>query len=490
MPDSAKVTHARLVETVHTELVEETPDDTPATVVVAWSGGADSTVLLDILDRLRGRGRLELLAVHVDHRVRDGASRDAAWCRHRAAARGMPLRVRRLDPAPDSLDHQAARTRRYTALADEADRVGADLVATGHHARDAVETALLHFARGAGSEGISSLMRPSEVSRPPVPHWPDVSLVRPLRTVAPTTLQKYAETRSLDWVEDPTNTADSDSRHRLQQHVLDELGTGAGSLDSMVDSVRNLADEATDRRRRARRSFDDIRVGPDAHGRVVLDTSAFADLAPSLAAAVVEEALDRLPGAIGWNRAHLLELVDIARRVDTPDVDWPRRVTMRATVASVDDRRIVFERTDGRGAGRVADRRASPATIRVDRDGDLPWFDHRLEWRLLEPDDPGDFPTEAATAWLDRNALGDELIVRSPRPGESFAPIGGPSTTVTETLRAAEVPPTARWNWPVLAAPPADLGDCLWVAGARQADAASVDGSTEQVLELTLAKRE
>src|SRR5690606_29170549 len=121
-------------------------------LLVAFSGGLDSTVLLHLL-RFSWPGSA-LTAAHFDHRMRDGSAEDAVWAARQCASWGVDFE---LGVADRELRSEAdARTARYTFLrALAVDRTAA--IVTGHHADDQAETVLFRILRGTGIHGLSGI---------------------------------------------------------------------------------------------------------------------------------------------------------------------------------------------------------------------------------------------------------------------------------------------------------------------------------------------
>ena len=146
--------------------------DAPPLVLVAFSGGLDSSVLLHAL---ASRGdRVRLHAVHVHHGLQALAESWPAHCEAVAASLGVSFSCVRLDPrgaAREGLETWARRAR-YEALAGEAQRLGCELAFTAHHADDQAETVLMRLARGTGVLGLGAM--------PVVRAWGRRRLVRPL----------------------------------------------------------------------------------------------------------------------------------------------------------------------------------------------------------------------------------------------------------------------------------------------------------------------
>ena len=187
------------------------PRDGP--LLLAYSGGLDSTVLLHRLatePALRARG---LRALHVDHGLHPQA---AAWgeaCAANCRSLGVPLDIVRVQvrPAGDGLE-AAARRARHAAFAEVLQ--AGELLVTAHHRDDQAETVLLRLLRGAG-DGLAA-MRPL---RPFAAGW----LWRPLLGLPREALAAYAREHALHWVEDPSNASDRHDRNFLRHHVLPRL---------------------------------------------------------------------------------------------------------------------------------------------------------------------------------------------------------------------------------------------------------------------------
>jgi tRNA(Ile)-lysidine synthase len=186
-------------------------------VVAGFSGGLDSTVLLELLardDRIRARG---LTAVHVHHGLHADAD---AWVDHCAAACArldVPLTIERVavDTASGEGPEAAARIARHAAFVRALPEGG--VLALAHHLDDQAETFLLRALRGSGVDGLSA-MRP----------WRRFGggwLWRPLLPYPRARLQAWAATHALRWVEDPGNADPDADRNFLRLEVMPLLRT-------------------------------------------------------------------------------------------------------------------------------------------------------------------------------------------------------------------------------------------------------------------------
>ena len=167
----------------------------PAGLLIAYSGGPDSTALLDLASRLRDAkapGFARIHAVHVHHGLQAEADAWAQHCLAECARRGV---------------EDGARSARYAALLAAARDAGAGAVLTAHHADDRIETFLLQWLRGAGPAGLAGIAAQRGLGFPPVLPAQDpsgaapVQVLRPLLAVARRELVQYLERHGLKAVE-------------------------------------------------------------------------------------------------------------------------------------------------------------------------------------------------------------------------------------------------------------------------------------------------
>ena len=180
-------------------------------VVVAVSGGPDSTALLHALTRAAPRLKLQLTAAHLDHGLRPGSAADARAVARLCDRLKVPLVSRR--QTPRAATEEAARELRHAYLESVAADLGAGTIALGHTADDQAETVLLHLIRGSGLEGLAA-MQVREGLR-----------FRPLLSTWRENVEAHCRSHGLDPVEDPTNRSPRFTRNRVRRRLIPLLET-------------------------------------------------------------------------------------------------------------------------------------------------------------------------------------------------------------------------------------------------------------------------
>ncbi|MBS0582495.1 MAG: tRNA lysidine(34) synthetase TilS [Proteobacteria bacterium] len=187
----------------------------PGALVVGYSGGADSSVLLHALAHDPGARDRGLRAVHVDHGLHADSAAWAQHCRATAAALDVALDVVRVevDRSGGRGLEAAARAARRAAFARALH--SGEILALAHHRDDQAETVLLKLLRGAGPEGLAGMRR--------LRAFGDGQLWRPLLELPRAALLDYAREHGLRWLEDPSNADTTLRRNFLRAEILPRL---------------------------------------------------------------------------------------------------------------------------------------------------------------------------------------------------------------------------------------------------------------------------
>lgn len=184
-------------------------------VLIAYSGGLDSRVLLHLAAANRNVIGGALEAVHIDHGLQASSDAWARKCVQVCQAENIKCHVLKAELQPQSGQsvEALARDKRYELFASVMHEH--DLLLLAQHADDQAETVLLQLLRGAGPEGLSAM--------PYSRNFSNGYLIRPLLQFPRDALAVYANSHQLTWIEDPSNAADRFDRNYLRQQIFPSI---------------------------------------------------------------------------------------------------------------------------------------------------------------------------------------------------------------------------------------------------------------------------
>ncbi|MDA9557224.1 tRNA lysidine(34) synthetase TilS [Vibrio sp.] len=181
-------------------------------IVLALSGGIDSSVLLHLLARYQHENNVTCIAVHIHHGLSPNADTWANLCRQWCQEYRIEYFEERVNldiGRAQSIEAQA-REARYAALANYIQPN--DVLLTGQHLDDQSETFMLALKRGSGPKGLSSMAST-------MPFYQG-TLIRPLLAIKRLDIETYAQHQQLNWVEDESNQDTRFDRNFLRHDVL------------------------------------------------------------------------------------------------------------------------------------------------------------------------------------------------------------------------------------------------------------------------------
>lgn len=188
----------------------------PGPVLIGYSGGLDSTVLLALFSEYsqRKQGLHPLKVIHVHHGLSPNADQWAAHCQAVCAQFDVPCiveRVQLIKGARQSLE-DVARKARYDVFARY---LTSGSLLTAHHQDDQLETLLLALKRGSGPRGLAGM--------PPVLSFAQGKLIRPLLNISREAMALWASEQGLSWIEDESNADDAYDRNFLRNQIIPHL---------------------------------------------------------------------------------------------------------------------------------------------------------------------------------------------------------------------------------------------------------------------------
>ena len=416
-------------------------------VVVAFSGGADSTCLLSLFCTAAARGDFPypLAAAHLNHGLRgEEAARDERFCADFCRVRGIPCffetaNVAALAKATHRGIEETARSARY-AFFDRllAENAAYTAVATAHNKNDLCETMLFHLSRGTGLDGLCSIPARRE------------SIIRPLLDVRRDEILAYLAANGQDYVTDSTNLSALYSRNRIRRTVLPALTAVAPqAVDSMARTAKLLRTDADYLDAEARRIYPAVVRGG------ALDTEKAHNIHRALLSRILRmlynESCGTVPGCTHIDA--LCDCIAAGRR------DF--RASLPGAVAVASHGFLRLYTADGGADGAAQD---FSLPLAPDTPVTLPFGDMLLLTRGAAPDG---FPQKPAAVFAAEAFDGVDIVVRSRRDGDTIHYFGK-AHKAKRVIADAKLSPTAKSRLFFLAA-----GDTvLYIRALATADAA------------------
>lgn len=187
---------------------------TQSEIVIAYSGGVDSQVLLYALASLQAKGLIQtnISVFHANHGISEHAAHWQAIAKQQAEQFDFPFITANLNvkkQAQQSLE-ALARDARYNAM--KTLLPNGSCVVTGHHRNDQVESFLLALKRGAGVNGLGAMQMITSLG--------ELTLARPLLSHSRLEIVEYARQHQLQWIEDDSNSDTQFDRNFLRHQVI------------------------------------------------------------------------------------------------------------------------------------------------------------------------------------------------------------------------------------------------------------------------------
>jgi tRNA(Ile)-lysidine synthase len=480
--------------------------DSADKILLAVSGGADSTALMHAMCALKGEGalRAELFCGHINHQLRGSeADLDEEFVAGEAAKLGLPITTTRLDVRGYAQKNKlsietAARKLRREGLIDIAKINKCKWIGTGHQKNDNAETIVQRLARGTGFRGLGGI-------------WPmrsfgeEMKFIRPLLCVSREEIIEYLRGRGVKWREDHTNADCTYKRNFVRHRLIPALQQEC--RDSIVEQLCELAESARKLYARICREADEAwgELAEMDGERVLVDLKGFSGLAEIVKAELVRRSLVEVgSGERDLTQRHYEGILQLARReTGGRRIDLPGAVVVRREHSS-----LIFGRSE-------ENKRASEQIvggIRLEVPGQTRFGLYLIETKIFEAEADVDrlrmdscfrrndnekvrrtrnrSRTEMiggtrCVECFDLDKVKLPLVVRRREAGDRFWPLGlAGEKKVGKFLTAAKLALETRQRALIIA----DNEKIIWVWPMRMSENAKVTSDTERILQVQISE--
>lgn len=204
---------------------------------VGISGGIDSMCLLHFLNEHKNDLDIEVVAIHINHSIREESDDDARFVVEKCKEMGVRVYKFTIDCPKIAKDKKvsletAAREGRYGVFDALLRKDIVDKIALAHHQMDQAETILMHIFRGCGVSGAKG-MDPIR----------DGVYIRPMLNVSKEDIKAYSAENSIEYVEDSSNKDNSFTRNYLRNVVMKDILKKWPNAVEAINSFANAVSE-------------------------------------------------------------------------------------------------------------------------------------------------------------------------------------------------------------------------------------------------------
>ena len=429
-------------------------------VLIALSGGPDSSCLASVLTELSRELDLTLFAHYVDHGLRpEETPAEIEQCAALCKSLGIEfthsiVNVDELVKNQGINKQEAARELRYKALEEAASACGAKRTALGHTLDDQAETFLMRVIRGSGPSGLSGI--------PPVRG----AIIRPLIGTRKPDILEYLREKGIGYAVDSSNLKDKYLRNRLRQSVMPVLEEINPSIvDTLGRTTEILADEE-------RYFFIEVTkalmrlITSKADDHIELFLTPLETLDNAIARRVLRRAIAETSSLRRLGYAHIEEILSLVRNGKPGDsIDLPHKVKVIKKYSTF----LITTAPPVHLETRTMD---GPGVLEIKEAG------MKLEAQITGS--PPDTGVSSNVCVLDAGTVSFPLTVRARQDGDFFFPqgFGGKRKKLQDFFVDKKVPRFERNSVPVVLSGK----DIIWVAGYRTDERYSVSDATKEYL--------
>lgn len=450
-------------------------------ILLAISGGADSTAMLYILARLRQNGFLDakFICGHINHLLRQNESyRDEDFAARQAEKLGLQIVIRRVNVKEYAEKNKlsietAARDLRIKNLLEIARGVNCRLIATAHQKNDNAETIIHRLLRGTGLRGICGIW-------PKKPFEDDISFIRPLLIVSREEIIEYLKGQDLKWQTDKTNLLCCYRRNYIRHKLLTQIQKDCRGR--LADMLCELADSAINLQRKTQAAAEQIWATSvsSTGSKVMLDSKCFLQQAPAVRAELIRKSLATIgSGERDLRREHYQKIAQLAGRGESgKKIELPT-----GYAAEIEYGRLIFQKNEIKR--RQEDQTKQQCKLHLP--GLTVFNGHSIAAEIIEAENVniGKLLAEKTESveYLDWGKTRLPLNVRYRDRADRFRPLGLKTEKKTgKFLTDQKVPADLRQKTLVIA----DSEKIIWLWPVRIAEDAKIDSGTKKILKLEI----
>lgn len=208
-------------------------------IILGLSGGPDSVLLFNFLNKLHKKNKIELICAHLDHEWRKESIKDVAFCKQLCKKNNIKFIAGKasdinLNIKFNGSQEEVGRILRHSFLKKILKKENADHIALGHHLQDQQETFLWRIIRGSSLAGLTCMKKN------------EYPYIRPLLNIEKKEILDYLEKNKIEYLTDKTNESDKYLRNKIRKYVIPQIEKCDPRFSKKFASTLGLLQEEND----------------------------------------------------------------------------------------------------------------------------------------------------------------------------------------------------------------------------------------------------
>jgi len=408
-------------------------------VIVGYSGGPDSTLLVELLSDYNN---LQVILAYFNHNLRDDSKEEESFVLEEAKKKKLRLIV----GGSDVRDYckrfslsieEGARRLRFSYLRNAKKKENADLIALGHNFDDKMENFFIRLLRGSGF-GLSQMS------------YLDGDILRPLLGIRKNKIIDYLSENKIVFYTDPTNESKDYLRNKIRLKLIPTLEqiqeNAAENISRTIDNLKDI-EEALEKYVGSVRIIKHLNYAE-------IERKAFEKLPSACKFLILRKMLYIFNGELELKRAHIINL--------------PKRgiVNLKSFNLELTPSRVIIARN------------LSKKEKELPLSGEISYVNYKIETEVISP--PAELKVKGSE-FFDLDCLELPLKVRSKKNGDRMVTFGSADTKkLKDILINSKIPRILRDNHPIIC----DSKDIILIPGIKRSNRAPITEKTEKILKI------
>jgi len=424
-------------------------------VLVSLSGGSDSVLLLYLILRFFESSKRNIIVAHINHNLRINSIDDQKFIVELGRVLKVETIIRQLNPKEKTKKESIeswARKGRYNILNELAIKTESDVIVTGHHKNDQVETILKNLSEQAGLYGLSGMKIEYK------------NIIRPLLSFSKNQLNRMIDKYSIPHINDASNDNLNFKRNfirkqilkpweRYDNEVVESIATAGSNFQEYQNALQFFIND-----------FISLHISQMKEGYFTISKNAFSKL-PIIARILV---LQNLTSTLGRLRKYDFENIKnflLNKKIGNIYKSRFRWILLNDRIQYL----LQLNQTN-----------IKKVKTRIHEDKKINYIEY--EYILKRVDKSSKFSADPNIELFELDKIKNQkLYLRLWRSGDSFSPLGmSGNQKVSDYLINKKVNQFEKWNQVVLLA-----GEkIIWLCGHRIDNSVKVSNLSKNIVEI------